>query len=72
MIREDINRKKTFSFGHYPNHVTPPPDPNSSNLVLFFTSKTTSCAYDQKKNDADNEGCNDNYGNFDGNYDKND
>ena len=42
-IREDINRKKTFSFGHCPNHLNPPPhDPNSGNLVLFFrTSKTT-------------------------------
>ena len=33
--------KKTFSFGHCPNHLNPPPpDPNSGNLVLFFrTSK---------------------------------
>ena len=38
-LREDINRKKTFSFGHCPNHLNPP-DPNSGNLVLFFrTSK---------------------------------
>ena len=29
-------KKKTFSFGHCPNHLTPPPDPNSGNLVLFF------------------------------------
>ena len=29
--------KKTFSFGHCPNPLTPPPhDPNSGNLVLFF------------------------------------
>ena len=28
--------KKTFSFGHCPNHLNPPPDPNSGNLVLFF------------------------------------
>ena len=50
-LREDINRKKTFSFGHCPNHLNPPPhDPNSGNLVLFFrTSKTTFCAYDRKK-----------------------
>ena len=41
-IREDINEKKTFSFGHCPNHLNPPHDPNSGNLVLFFrTSKTT-------------------------------
>ena len=40
-VREDINGKKTFSFGHCPNHLTPPtpPDPNSSNLVFFRTSK---------------------------------
>ena len=24
-IREDINEKKTFSFGHCPNHLTPVP-----------------------------------------------
>ena len=35
-LREDLNRKKTFSFGHCPNPLTPPPDPNSGNLVLFF------------------------------------
>ena len=36
-FREDINRKKTSSFRHCPNHLTPsPPDPNLSNLVLFF------------------------------------
>ena len=77
-IREDINRKKTFSFGHCPNHLNPPPHPpNSGNLVLFFrTSKTTFCAYDRKHFDDDNDGCNDNYddnyGNFDDDYDKND
>ena len=39
-IREDINRKKTFSFGHCPNPLNPPPpDPNSGNLVLFFGRK---------------------------------
>ena len=36
LVREDLNRKKTFSFGHCPNPLTPPPDPNSGNLVLFF------------------------------------
>ena len=36
-IREDINEKKHFFFGHCQNHVNPPPpDPNSDNLVLFF------------------------------------
>ena len=36
-LREDLNREKTFSFGHCPNHLNPPPhDPNSGNLVLFF------------------------------------
>ena len=37
IIREDLNRKKTFSFGHCPNHLNPPPDPNSGNLVLFIS-----------------------------------
>ena len=36
-VREDINSKKTFSFGHCPNHLSPPPHgPKSGNLVLFF------------------------------------
>ena len=43
---------------------------------LFQTSKTTFCAYDRKKFDDGNDGCNDNYddnyGNFDDDYDKND
>ena len=26
-LREDINRKKTFSFGHCPNHLNPPSPP---------------------------------------------
>ena len=40
-LREDNNTKKTFSFKHCPNHQNPPPpDPNSSNLAIFFrTSK---------------------------------
>ena len=33
-VREGLNEKKTFSFGHCPNHLTP--DPNSGNLALFF------------------------------------
>ena len=37
LFREEVNRKKTFSFGHCPNHLNPPPhDPNSGILVLFF------------------------------------
>ena len=37
LLREGINEKKTFSFWHCPNFLTPPPhDPNSGNLVLFF------------------------------------
>ena len=39
-FREDIKEKKTFSFGHCPNHLTPPPpDPNSGNWVLFSDVK---------------------------------
>ena len=53
------------------------PDPNSGNLVLFFYVKNDVLrVWPEKKFDADNEGCNDNYddnyGNFDDNYDKND
>ena len=77
MFREDTNEKKTFSFGHCPNHLNPPPDPNSGNLVLFFLrQKRRFVRMTGKKFDADNEGCNDNYddnyGNFDDNSDKND
>ena len=39
-----------LTFGHCPNHVTPPPHPNLGNSVLFFrTSKTRFCAYDRKR-----------------------
>ena len=49
-IREDIGTKKTFSFGHCPNHLNPPPWPQFGQLgPLFFTPKTTFCAYDRKK-----------------------
>ena len=42
-------------------------------LVLFFGHQKRRFARTTgKKFDADNEGCNDNYGNFDDNYDKND
>ena len=37
-VREGVNGKETFSFGHCPNYLNPPPhDPNSGNLVLFFS-----------------------------------
>ena len=75
-IREDINSKRTFSFGHCPNHLNtpPPPPPNSGNLVLFFgRQKPRFACMTGKDFDDDNDGCNDNYdGNFDDNYDKND
>ena len=63
--------KKNVFFRALPESLNPPPDPNLGNLALFFYVKN-----DEKKFDADNEGCNDiyddNYGNFDDNYDKND
>ena len=68
--------KKLFFSGFARIPSPPPPEPNSGNLVLFFTSKTTFCAYDRIFFDDDNDGFNDNYddnfGNFDDNYDKND
>ena len=37
LLREGVNEKKTFSFGHCLNHLkNPTPDPNLGNLVLFF------------------------------------
>ena len=74
-VREDINSKKTFSFGHCPNHLTPPPPaPNSGNLVLFFgRQKRRFVRMTDFFFDVDSDGCNDNYddnyGNFDDNYD---
>ena len=68
--------KKTFSFGHCPNHLPPPLTPIRATWSFFWTSKTTFCAYDQIFFYDDNDGFNDNYddnfGNFDDNYDKND
>ena len=59
-LREDIN-KKTFSFGYCPNHLTPPPDPNSGNLVLFFGRQKRRFACITDFFYDDNDGCNDNY-----------
>ena len=40
IIREGVNGKKTFSFGHCPNHLTSPPQPQFGQLGPFFrTSK---------------------------------
>ena len=35
-IREDLNRKKTFAFGHCPNHLDPPPWPQFGQLGPLF------------------------------------
>ena len=63
ILREGLNGKKTFSFGHCPNHLNPPPWPQFRQLgPLFWTSKTTFCAYDRHFFfDDDNDGFNDNY-----------
>ena len=66
--------KNTFSFGHCPNHLTPPPYPNSGNLVLFFgRQKRRFERMTEIVLDDHNDGCNYNYddsfGNFDDNYD---
>ena len=54
--------KKTFSFGQCPNHLTPPPDPNSGNLVLFFgRQKRRFARMTEIFFDDDNDGLNDNY-----------
>ena len=74
-IREDINFKKKRFFGHYMESPTPPPDPNSGNLVLFFGrqkrrfARMTEIVLDGD-NDGFNDNCDDNFGNFDDNYDK--
>ena len=36
VVREDINEKKTFSFGHCPNHLTPPLTPIRATWSFFF------------------------------------
>ena len=73
LIKGRHQQKKNVFFRALPES----PKPQFGQLgPLFFTSKTTFWAYDRKKFDADNEGCNDNYDdnyrNFDDNSDKND
>ena len=36
-IREGVNGKKTFSFGHCPNHLNPPPSPQFGQLGPLFS-----------------------------------
>ena len=57
-------KKKYVFFGHCRNHLNPP---NSGN---FFGRQKQRFARRTKKID-DHDGCNDNYGNFDDNYEKN-
>ena len=66
MIREDINRKKTFSFGHCPNYLSLPP--HFGQLVpLFLDVKNDVLARitEQSKDDYDNDvsdNCDRNFG----------
>ena len=64
--------KKTFSFGHCPNHLNLPL--TLGDLVLFFgRQKRRFARMTEIFIDDDNDGLNDNYDdNFDDNYDKND
>ena len=70
-------KKKTFSFGHCPNHLTTPPlTPFRATWSSFFgRQKRRFARMTDFFFDDDNDGCNDNYddncGNFDDNYDKN-
>ena len=36
-VREGVNGKKTFSFGHCPNHLNPPPSPQFGQLGPLFS-----------------------------------
>ena len=36
IIREDLNRKKTFSFGHCLNHLNPPSPPSLELRILYI------------------------------------
>ena len=36
-LREGVNGKKTFSFGHCPNHLNPPPSPQFGQLGPLFS-----------------------------------
>ena len=42
-LREDLNRKKTFSFGHCPNHLNPPTPltPIRAPWSFFFGSQNS-------------------------------
>ena len=69
-------RKNVF-FRALPESPTPPTSPQFGQLgPLFLRQIRRFACMTVKKIDADNEGCNDNYddnyGNFDYNYDKND
>ena len=71
-------KKKNVFFPALPESPKPPPpDPNSGNLVLFFGRQKRRFArmteiffYDD--NDSCNDNYDDNFGNFDDDYDKND
>ena len=47
-FREDINRKKTFSFGHCPNDLNPPPPLNPIRAIWSFFSKEVKVSLELK------------------------
>ena len=71
-------QKKNVFFRAFPESPNPPPpDPNSGNLVLFFGRQKRRFALMTKfffndDNDGFNDNYDDNFGNFDDIYDKND
>ena len=68
--------KKTFSFGHCPNHLTTPLTPIRATWSSFFGRQKRRFARMTEIFFGDDDGCSDNYddnfGNFDDDYDKND
>ena len=77
VVREGVNEKKTFSFGHCPNYLNPPPHPPIRAPWSFFSGrqKRRFARMMEKNTDDDNNRCHDNFdqnfGNFDDNDDKN-
>ena len=70
-LREALLKKKMFSFGHYPNYLSPPLSPQFGQLVpLFLDVKNDVLARitEQSKDDYDNDvsdNCDHNFGTFD-------
>ena len=67
-FNQSILGNKNVFFRALPESPNPPPHPQLGPL-FFYAKNDVLCVWQEKKIDADNEGCNDNYDDI---YDKND